>query len=59
LFGLNGSIANLAQSIAGMGVNSSGVRQIAEAVGSGDTERIAQTAAVLRRIAILLGLASP
>jgi PST family polysaccharide transporter len=56
LFGLYGSIVNLAQSIAGMGVNSSGVRQIAEAAGSGDTERIAQTAAVLRRTAILLGL---
>src|ERR1700694_5970946 len=55
-FGLYGSIANLTQSIAGMGINSSGVRQIAEAVGSGDTERIARTAAVLRRISILLGL---
>lgn len=56
LFGLYGSIANLTQSIAGMGVNSSGVRQIAEAVGSGDTVRIAQTSAVLRRTAIILGL---
>ena len=37
LMGLYGSIADLALSIAGMGVNSSGVRQIAEAVGSGDT----------------------
>src|SRR5580692_9997285 len=49
LFGLYGSIADVAVSIAGMGVNSSGVRQIAEAVGSGETERIAQTTAVLRR----------
>ena len=56
LFGLYGSIANLAQSVAGMGVNSSGVRQIAEAVGSGDRNRIAQTAAVLKRTSILLGL---
>ena len=56
LFGLYGSISNLVQSIAGMGVNSSGVRQIAEAVGSGDTDRIARTAAVLRRTSILLGL---
>jgi antigen flippase len=56
LFGLYGSIANLTQSIAGMGINSSGVRQIAEAVGSGDTERIARTAAVLRRTSILLGV---
>jgi enterobacterial common antigen flippase len=56
LFGLYGSIVNLAQSIAGMGVNSSGVRQIAESVGSGNTERIARTAAVLRRTSVLLGL---
>src|ERR1700688_1274296 len=34
LFGVYGSIANLTQSVAGMGINSSGVRQIAEAVGS-------------------------
>jgi enterobacterial common antigen flippase len=56
LFGLYGSIAGLTQSIAGMGINSSGVRQIAEAVGSGDNARIAQTAAVLRRTAVVLGL---
>ncbi|MCU1271967.1 MAG: hypothetical protein JWN74_3261 [Acidobacteriaceae bacterium] len=56
LFGLYGSIANLTQTIAGMGINSSGVRQIAEAVGSGDNARIAQTAAVLRRTSIVLGL---
>ena len=57
-FGLAGlylSIANLTQSVAGMGVNSSGVRQIAEAAGSGDEERIARTAAVLRRTSVLLG----
>jgi len=56
LFGLYGSIADLTQSIAGMGVNSSGVRQIAEAVGSGETERIAQTTAVLRRTSVVLGI---
>jgi PST family polysaccharide transporter len=55
LAGLYMSIANLTQSISGMGVNSSGVRQIAEAAGSGDEERIARTAAVLRRTSILLG----
>src|SRR5438046_2261670 len=56
LMGLYGSIADLAQSLAAMGIQSSGVRQIAEAVGSGDAERIARTAAVLRRITLLLGL---
>jgi len=56
LFGLYASLANLTQTLAGMGVNSSGVRQIAEAAGSGDLERIGQTAAVLRRVSLLLGL---
>jgi antigen flippase len=56
LMGLYGSILELATSIAGMGINSSGVRQIAEAVGVGEAERVARAAVVLRRISILLGL---
>ncbi len=56
LFGLYASLINLTQTLAGMGVNSSGVRQIAEAAGSGDVERIGQTAAVLRRVSLFLGL---
>jgi enterobacterial common antigen flippase len=56
LMGLYGSITDLAQAIAGMGINSSAVRQIAESVGSGDTERIARTVAVLRRTSIILGI---
>ena len=56
LMGVFGSILDLTQSIAGMGVNGSGVRQIAEAVGSQDSRRIAITALVLRRTAIFLGL---
>jgi antigen flippase len=55
LLGLYGSVLELTQSIAGMGINSSGVRQIAEAVGSGNTQRVAQTAAVLRRTSLFLG----
>jgi PST family polysaccharide transporter len=39
-----------------MGINSSGVRQIAEAAGSGDQMRIGQTTAVLRRTSVVLGL---
>ena len=58
LLGLYGSIADLAASFAGMGVNSSGVRQIAEAAGSGDRARIARTAIVLRRTSVALGLIS-
>jgi PST family polysaccharide transporter len=56
LFGIYGSIVNLSQTIGGMGVNSSGVRQIAEAVGSGDADRIAVTAAALRTTSVFLGL---
>lgn len=48
-------IVDMVQTMAGMGINSSGVRQIAEAVGTGDNVRIAQTAIVLRRISLLLG----
>ncbi|MBB5329943.1 O-antigen translocase [Tunturiibacter gelidoferens] len=56
LFALYGSISDLTQSIAGMGVNSSGVRQIAEAAGSANEELIARTATTLRRTSILLGI---
>ena len=56
LFGVYGSIATLTQTLAGMGVNSSGVRQIADAAGSGDEQRIAVTAQVLRRVSFVLGL---
>jgi enterobacterial common antigen flippase len=56
LMGLYESITDLTQSIVGMGVNNSGVRQIAEAVGSDDTRRIAKTAQVLQRTSIFLGL---
>lgn len=55
LMGLYGSIADLAHTFAGMGINSSGVRQIAEAVGTGETERIARTVVVLRWTSITLG----
>ncbi|MGA8620646.1 MAG: O-antigen translocase [Candidatus Sulfotelmatobacter sp.] len=55
LFGLYGSVADLTQTFAGLGVNSSGVRQIAEAVGLDDAEEIALTTVVLRRVSILLG----
>lgn len=56
VMGLYNSVAELTQGIAGMGVQSSGVRQIAEAVGSGREGRIAVTATVLRRISVLLGV---
>jgi antigen flippase len=54
--GLYLSIVNLAEAIAGMGVNTAGVRQIAVAVGSGDTGHIARTARVLRWSSLALGV---
>jgi len=57
LMGLYNSIADLAQNLAGLGIQASGVRQIAESAGSGEADRIARTAIVLRRISIVLGLA--
>jgi antigen flippase len=56
LMGLYSSIVDFTLSIADLGVNSSGVRQMAEAAGSGDMSRIARTAAVLRRTSIVLGV---
>ena len=56
LVGVYSSIVDLTQNVAGMGVNSSGVRQIAEAVGSGDNDRIQLTVAILRKTSIVLGL---
>ncbi len=58
-FGLLGAysvISDMARSSAEFGINSSGVRQIAESVGSGDMRRIALTVVVLRRTAVVLGI---
>lgn len=58
-FGLAGlflSVSGLAQSIAGMGLNNSGVRQIAEAAGDENSERMARTAITLKRVSVILGL---
>jgi PST family polysaccharide transporter len=55
IMGLYDQIYNLTQTIAGFGINTSGVRQIAEANGTGDTHRIARTVTTLRRVALLLG----
>ena len=55
LFGLYSSISSLSETIAGMGVDSSGVRQIAQSSASGDPERSSRSAAVLLRVSLLLG----
>jgi antigen flippase len=56
LFGICWSIASLFECVAGMGINSSGVREIAHATGSEDKEQIARTTIVLRRLSVVLGL---
>ncbi len=56
LFGLYMSVSNLTQTLAGMGINSSGVRQIAAAAGTGDSQRIRETVLVLRRVSLVLGM---
>jgi PST family polysaccharide transporter len=56
LFGLYTAVSSLAQTIAGMGINSSGVREIAAASSKGEPEQIAKTASVLRYVAIVLGV---
>jgi PST family polysaccharide transporter len=57
LLGLYTSIFDLTRGIAGMGINSSGVRQIAQAVASNEPQRLAVTVTVLRRVSIVLALA--
>lgn len=52
---LYNSITGLAGAFAGMGIDSSGVRQIAEAVGTGDDVQISRTTITLRRVAMVLG----
>ena len=57
--GLVGTYAAMQQfvsALAGMGINQSGVRDISEARGTGDLEKLAKTISVLRRISLWLGL---
>ena len=56
LFGMYGSITNIVQLIFGMGLNTSGVRQVAEAMATNDQTRIALVSMTLRRMALSLGL---
>lgn len=56
LIALYESTLELISTITGLGISQSGVRQIAEAHGKGDQERLAQYAQVLRRVAIATGL---
>lgn len=50
------SVVTFARTLFELGIGSSGVRQIAAAVGVGDEERISRTVFTLRRICIFLGV---
>jgi len=56
LFGIYGLVIDLAVAIAGLGVVSSGVRQISEANGSGDRQRIGATVAAVNGMVLALGI---
>jgi PST family polysaccharide transporter len=56
LMGIYQSIIDTAQSVAAMGLNSSGVRQIAEAASSEDTSRVNRTISALRRSVLICAL---
>lgn len=56
LVGVFGQIIGLIATVSGMGLGSSGVRQVAEAVASGDDERTSHTVLALRRTIWVSGL---
>ena len=56
LIGIYGQITSLVSTVTSMGIGSSGVRQIAEAQGTGDQDRIARTVKTLRLTVWLTGL---
>ncbi len=55
LFSLYGSVTQLITTLTGMGIQTSGVRQVAEANGQGDRHKISRTVITLRRCTLLLG----
>ena len=57
LMGMYQAVTGMVGTVTGLGIGSSGVRQIAEAAGSGDEFRIARTIFTLRRTALVLGMA--
>ncbi|MCF1744280.1 O-antigen translocase [Paradevosia shaoguanensis] len=56
LVGIYYLVVDLAGSVAGMGVASSGVRQISEANGSGDRRRIGRTVAAVKGLSAILAV---
>lgn len=56
LLGIYNSILNVASTASGLGINSSGVREVAEASGTGKTERVSCTIHALKRLCWLTGI---
>lgn len=56
LVGLYQSIIDITSTITGLGIRSSGVRQIAAASATADQQKVARTVLTLRRVAISLGI---
>lgn len=56
LIGNYGAVQGLVGAVAGLGIQSSGVRDVAEAVGKGDPQAIGRTVLTLRRMCWLTGL---
>jgi len=55
LFGVYASIISVAECLAGVGVSSSAIRQVARSAASGDSHQISRTSTVLLRVCLLLG----
>ncbi len=57
LSGVLDSVIQFARTVAGLGIDSSGVRQIAEAKGSEDQRKVSVTLLCVRRACVFLGIA--
>ncbi len=55
-FGVYSAFIDVAASACGLGISASGVRQIADAEGSGDRSRLVRTVALVRQMSLLLGI---
>lgn len=57
LMALYNSVLDIAQTLAGLGIQASGVREIARTAGEKDKDRVARTAIALRRLSLILAVA--
>jgi PST family polysaccharide transporter len=57
LYGLYSLVADFAANLAGMGIQSSGIREVAEAAADGDANRVARICRVLTWLSLIFGIA--